>query len=130
MTATVAPAELEGLLIDHKDVADAGVIGVWDEKQGTELPRWVAAAIRVILTHSAYIVPSRDAAANLTPANQAEYTKTVGDWIAGQVAPHKRLRGGIIVIESIPKSPSGKILRKDLRERAAKEWAKDARASL
>jgi len=50
--------------------------------------------------------------------------------VAAQVAPHKRLRGGIVVIESIPKSPSGKILRKTLRERAAKEWAQKARASL
>jgi 4-coumarate--CoA ligase len=42
-------------------------------------------------------------------------------WVGGQVAGHKRLRGGVVFLEAIPKSPSGKILRKDLRELAKKE---------
>jgi 4-coumarate--CoA ligase len=38
-----------------------------------------------------------------------------------QVARHKYLRGGVVVVDAIPKSASGKILRKELRERAKKE---------
>ena len=39
------------------------------------------------------------------------------DWVASNVAGYKRLRGGVVFIDAIPKSPSGKILRKDLRDR-------------
>lgn len=44
------------------------------------------------------------------------------------MAQHKRLRGGVVVVEVIPKSPSGKILRKDLRVRAQAE--RDAEVNL
>ena len=37
----VAPAELEALLIQNPDIADAGVVGVWDPNEQTELPRYV-----------------------------------------------------------------------------------------
>ena len=78
------------------------MIGVYDDDQATELPR-------------AYIVP--------TPAHtkDVDLPKKVADYVAGKVAPHKKLRGGVVVIEEIPKSPSGKILRKDLRAKAAQE---------
>jgi len=39
-------------------------------------------------------------------------------WVSERVANHKKLRGGVEVIDVIPKSPSGKILRKILRDRA------------
>jgi acyl-coenzyme A synthetase/AMP-(fatty) acid ligase len=45
----------------------------------------------------------------------------VSKWVADKVANHKRLRGGVVLIEAIPKSPSGKILRKDLRAMTKKE---------
>ena len=38
------------------------------------------------------------------------------------MANHKKLRGGVVFLEAIPKSPSGKILRKDLRELAKRDW--------
>jgi 4-coumarate--CoA ligase len=41
--------------------------------------------------------------------------------VAKQVAKYKQLRGGVVFIPAIPKSPSGKILRKDLRLMAKKE---------
>ncbi|KAK4189445.1 putative 4-coumarate--CoA ligase [Podospora australis] len=92
----VAPAELEALLISHPKILDAAVIGV--EGEGTEVPR-------------AYIV-----------ADPRQVTaKEVADWVAGQVGNHKKLRGGVVFLEAIPKSPSGKILRKDLRALAARE---------
>jgi len=45
----------------------------------------------------------------------------IASWLAKKVARHKRLAGGVIVTDSIPKNPSGKILRKALRERAKAE---------
>jgi 4-coumarate--CoA ligase len=41
--------------------------------------------------------------------------------VKGQVADYKQLRGGVVFLDVIPKSPSGKILRKDLRGLARKE---------
>ena len=79
------PAELEGLLITHPDVADAGVVGVQVDEQ--ELPR-------------AYIVlknPTKDVAA------QRLVAKEVQEWIKPRVGKPKHLRGGVIVIPEIPK---------------------------
>jgi acyl-coenzyme A synthetase/AMP-(fatty) acid ligase len=55
-------------------------------------------------------------------ADKAKITKEdIVKWLNGQVAAHKRLRGGVVFVEAIPKSPSGKILRKILREMVRKE---------
>lgn len=81
------------------------MIGVYDDNQATELPR-------------AYIVP------NPAHAADKDLPQKVAEYVASKVAPHKKLRGGVIVIEEIPKSPSGKILRKDLRAKAAQEGGK------
>ncbi|GAA5975414.1 hypothetical protein JCM5350_006472 [Sporobolomyces pararoseus] len=97
----IAPAELEGVLLNCPLVADAAVIGVYSEEQATDLPR-------------AYIVPSPAADKN-TVADEA------AKWVASKLAYYKQLRGGVILLDAIPKLPSGKILRKDLRAMAAKE---------
>ncbi len=89
----VAPAELEALMITHPEVADVAVIGVPDEEAG-ELPK-------------AFVVAARD---DLD-------SDQLMDWVAGQVSPQKKIRQ-VEVIEEIPKSPSGKILRRVLRDRA------------
>jgi acyl-CoA synthetase (AMP-forming)/AMP-acid ligase II len=90
----VAPAELEALIVNHPDVADVAVIGVPDEECG-ELPK-------------AFVVAAGD---ELDDAALME-------WIAGQVSPQKKVRL-VEVIEEIPKSPSGKILRRVLKDREA-----------
>ncbi len=92
----VAPAELEVLLVTHPAIGDAAVIPVADEEAG-ELPK-------------AYIV--------IRPGQNLD-EQTVMDFVAGQVAPHKRIRQ-VEFIEQIPKSASGKILRRLLidQERA------------
>ena len=59
----------------------------------------------------AYVVADRKA----MPPEKIE--AFVGD----NVADYKRLRGGVVYVDAIPKSPSGKILRKDLRELARRE---------
>jgi acyl-CoA synthetase (AMP-forming)/AMP-acid ligase II len=91
----VAPAELEGLLLTHPAIADAAVIGLPDEEAG-EVPK-------------AFVVPSGP----LTPDE-------VSAFVAEQVAPYKKVRA-VELIDEIPKTPSGKVLRRVLidRERAA-----------
>ncbi|EXJ95302.1 hypothetical protein A1O1_00422 [Capronia coronata CBS 617.96] len=107
----VAPAELEGKLMDHPGINDVAVIGVNDEQQHTEVPR-------------AYVV----AAEGKTTKQDAEEIVT---WFAGKVANHKRLRGGVRFIDEIPKSAAGKILRRVLKEKAKQEDApKPAKAKL
>ncbi|KAI6140879.1 AMP binding protein [Pisolithus tinctorius] len=99
----VPPAELESLLLQHPDVADAAVIGVLSTET-TELPR-------------AYVVPARAVA-----KEKAEtFALGIQKWVAQRVAPHKKLRGGIVLVEHIPKSASGKILRRELRGRTASD---------
>ena len=88
----VAPAELEALLITHDEVADVAVIGVPDEEAG-ELPK-------------AFVVPAGDGL-------DAE---ALMEWVGGQVAPQKKVRL-VEEIDEIPKSPSGKILRRVLKDR-------------
>lgn len=88
----VAPAQLEALLLSHPSVADAAVIGVRDE-EGEEIPK-------------AFVVT----------ADAALTGEDVMAFVAAHVAPYKKIRR-VEFIESIPKSASGKILRKDLRAR-------------
>ncbi|KAI8157985.1 4-coumarate--CoA ligase-like 7 [Colletotrichum sp. SAR 10_70] len=102
----VAPAELEALLLERPDIADVAVIGV--TINGEEFPR-------------AYIVRSPG-----TNTSGEEIAK----WLEERVAKHKRLRGGVAFTDVIPKNPSGKILRKILREQAKKEVGDEPLAKL
>jgi acyl-CoA synthetase (AMP-forming)/AMP-acid ligase II len=90
----VPPAELEALLITHPDVADVAVVGVPDEAAG-ELPK-------------AFVVP----------ADGDVDAEELMAWVGERVAPQKRIRD-VELIDEIPKSPSGKILRRVLKERPA-----------
>ncbi|KAJ2370540.1 hypothetical protein H4S02_000059 [Coemansia sp. RSA 2611] len=93
----VAPAELEGVLMQHPLVADCAVAGVFDKERQTELPR-------------AFLVLRAGAA-------DAEQTaQDVVRWANARVAYYKRLRGGHVVVRAIPKNASGKILRRKLGE--------------
>lgn len=107
----VPPAELEGLLLGNDDVDDVAVIGVYEESQATEVPR-------------AYIVPKKGV------EGSKDLEKKIMDWLAAKVASHKRLRGGVRFVDEIPKSASGKILRRMLKETAAKEAKKGEKAKL
>merc|ERR1712198_244917 len=88
----VAPAELEDMLRTMDGVKDVAVIGIPHDETG-EAPR-------------AYIV--RNEKSLIT-------SKDVYDFVATRSAPYKQLVGGIEFMEQIPRSHSGKILRKDLR---------------
>ncbi|RKP08854.1 hypothetical protein THASP1DRAFT_15061 [Thamnocephalis sphaerospora] len=93
----VAPAELEALIQTHDAVADAAVIQVQCPEQATELPK---AYVALKATHQ-----------DTTTAQQ------IMDYVTERVAPYKKLRGGVEFIDVIPRSPSGKILRRLLRDR-------------
>jgi acyl-CoA synthetase (AMP-forming)/AMP-acid ligase II/NAD(P)-dependent dehydrogenase (short-subunit alcohol dehydrogenase family) len=87
----VAPAELEAVLLGHPAVAGAAVIGSPDEQAG-ELPK-------------AYVVLR-------SPASVDELLRYVAD----RVAPYKKVRL-LELIDKLPTSPSGKVLRRALVER-------------
>ncbi|ORX59000.1 acetyl-CoA synthetase-like protein [Hesseltinella vesiculosa] len=94
----VAPAELEAVLLSCPLVEDAGVIGVYDEAQSTEFPM-------------AFVVPIDKAQPDENLAEQ------IHQWVDDRVARHKRLKGGIILTDTIPKSPTGKILRNEMKKK-------------
>ncbi len=93
----IAPAELEAVLLTHPAVADAAVVPSPDEEAG-EVPK-------------AYIVLKGQAT-----------EQELMDYVAGRVAPFKKIRK-VEFVDQIPKSPSGKILRRVLtqKERESKQ---------
>ncbi|KAK7793621.1 hypothetical protein R5R35_004856 [Gryllus longicercus] len=90
----VSPSELEAILLTHSAIQEAAVIGIPDEMYG-ELPQ-------------AHVI--KDPATNIT-------ADEIQKFIAGKVAPHKRLYGGVKFVDTIPKTPSGKIQRRELKQR-------------
>jgi long-subunit acyl-CoA synthetase (AMP-forming) len=84
----VAPAELEGYLHDFPGVIDCTAVGVYNKQMATEVPR-------------AYVV-TKDKS---NPINTTELQQ----WFSSRVANHKRLRGGIRLVEQIPRNPHGSI---------------------
>ena len=89
----VAPAELEALLLEHPAVADAAVVGSPDEEAG-EVPK-------------AFVVPA---------GGKQLDVEELQAFVAERVATYKQVRR-VEVLEEIPKSASGKILRRVLVER-------------
>ena len=88
----VPPAEIEAILLTHPKIKDAAVIGIPDERSGEKA--------------LAYVVRVDE---SLTENDVLEH-------VAKTTSPAKRLHGGVIFTDLIPKNPSGKILRRELRE--------------
>jgi acyl-CoA synthetase (AMP-forming)/AMP-acid ligase II len=87
----IAPAELEAVLVSHPAIADAAVVRTPDEQAG-EVPK-------------AFVVATAELSA-----------QEVMDYVAERVAPYKKVRV-VEFVDEIPKSLSGKILRRVLMER-------------
>ena len=110
----VSPTELEKILLSHPQVQDAAVAPIPDETAG-ELPR-------------AYII--KRSGSTLTENEIAKFVAgsllllsryscsacfDMNSVLADQVSAHKRLRGGVIFVDSIPKTATGKIMRRQLK---------------
>lgn len=93
----VAPAELEGILTSHDDVVEGVVCAKWDEAQGTELPM-------------AYVVLSGRVGQGAE--ERRKVLKEIRAFVDGKVSAYKRLRGGVEALEEIPKTASGKVLKR------------------
>lgn len=89
----VPPAEIEALLLSHPKVKDCGVIGIPNEEAG-ELP-------------FAYVVKQ--------PGEKLTAEEVI-NFVAENASKAKWLRGGVKFIDVIPRNPSGKLLRREMRE--------------
>ncbi|KAK0370746.1 hypothetical protein CLIM01_11904 [Colletotrichum limetticola] len=95
----VAPAELEGHLLEHEGVKDCAVIRV--EREGQEHPQ-----------------------AHVVPKDNSVTAESIVEFMNSRLSAHKRLTGGIVFTEAIPKSASGKILRRLLQDPATTKLAR------
>lgn len=102
----VAPAELEAHLLGHPSVADCAVIPIPDDRAG-ELPK-------------AYVVKSSSIGLE---DNDRMVIREIKKHVENHKAKHKWL-AEVKFIDVIPKSPSGKILRRLLRDQDRKERRK------
>jgi acyl-coenzyme A synthetase/AMP-(fatty) acid ligase len=95
----IAPAELEDVLLHHPAITDAAVVGIINDDLQTEVP-------------IAYVKLKN---------KQDETEKMAIDlitYVKSQVIHYKQLRGGIIWTSAIPKTSSGKIRKRELRDQA------------
>jgi long-chain acyl-CoA synthetase len=99
----IAPAEIEALLLEHPGVADAAVIGKPDREAG-EVPK-------------AFVVRK--------PTHAALAAEELIGWARERLAGYKTLHE-VTFVEAIPKNPSGKILRRVLKERELQAAESDA----
>lgn len=88
----VSPSELEDILRRHPSVLDVAVIGVPDDAAG-ELPR-------------AYVVKKPGVALS---------KEEIAEFVDAKVSHHKKLKGGVHFLDAIPKTNTGKILRRELK---------------
>jgi 4-coumarate--CoA ligase len=86
----VAPAELEDILMNHPAIVDVGVSRHWSDEEMTEHPK-------------AYVVLE----AKYFPSDEME--ADIRKWFSQKVVHYKQLRGGVVFIEAVPKTASGKV---------------------
>ncbi|KAK5328327.1 hypothetical protein LTR93_002112 [Exophiala xenobiotica] len=106
----VSPTELEEIISQHPQVQDVGVTSTWDDSQATEVPR-------------AFVVPRPDVPETDLPQLAQEIQTLVADKAAG----YKKIRGGVRFVDGLPKNPTGKLLRRQLRQQdveGRKTWAR------
>ena len=102
----VAPAEMETHLAEHPFVSEVCVVGIPHEFHG-ELP-------------FVFIVPEKKTAALIAkyPEEEAKLRDIIAKHVTDHKVPYKALSGGIEFVESVPKTGSGKLLRRVARDNA------------
>ena len=109
----VPPSELEDLLLKHPAVSEAAVTSIYSDAEATELP----------IAYVTLAAPS----ASLPSAQRQKVLAEIRGWADGQVAGYKKLRGGVWELDPLPKTPSGKILRRELPCRKAQDGGRVAK---
>ncbi|CAH2045280.1 unnamed protein product, partial [Iphiclides podalirius] len=94
----VAPAAVESVVLQHSGVAECGVVGAPDDYAG-ELP-------------TAFVV--------VKPGSRVTARELI-EFAASRLSPANHLHGGVIFVKEIPKNPSGKILRRVLKQNLQKK---------
>ena len=155
----VAPAELEGCLLDHPDVSNACVVGVPDDYSPSLL--FLLPIVYVLIEYRmaggdvplAFVVLSSDASKrvemdrgavevikasiiqvrflllHLLSLSRSDARIFVNNQhVASTKVHYKHLAGGVEIVPSIPTSPSGKLLRRILRDQSNEMMAKRAKA--
>lgn len=102
----VSPSELESVLSQCHGVGDVGVIGVPDGN-GNDLPR-------------AYVVTTEKSVTE----------KDIHEFLGRRVSHYKRLRGGVVFVQEIPRNVNGKVMRNVLKEWAEEDSRANSRARL
>jgi 4-coumarate--CoA ligase len=100
----VSPAEIEAVLLSHENIVDCGVLGI----KAPDSPSHADELIR------AYVVLREG-----TTLTEDEVKQSVRK----SLASYKAVTGGVVFVREIPKSPSGKILKRVLKEMAEREMA-------
>jgi 4-coumarate--CoA ligase len=91
----VNPGEIEEIISHHAAIEDVCVAAVWDDSQATELPR-------------AYVV-----ARHGTVQHDIEkIAHEIREMVDLKVSGYKKLRGGVLFLEQLPRNATGKILRR------------------
>jgi 4-coumarate--CoA ligase len=98
----IYPSEIEKAVITHPAVSDCVVVGIYSHDVATELPR-------------AYVQLVEDA----VKSNELE--QEIQEYTDSQLPDAKRLRGGVVIVNEFPRTASGKIQRRTLKENAQRE---------
>ncbi|KAJ7601054.1 phenylacetyl-CoA ligase [Mycena floridula] len=108
----VSPSELEGSILDHPDVSECCVVGIPDEFSG-EVPL-------------AFVVLSEGTLEKVKqkPSMLEDIKASISKHVSDNKISYKHLAGGVEIVSAIPKNPSGKLLRRVLRDQAKEVIAK------
>ena len=104
----VPPAELEGHLNDHPHVAESAVCALWDADTGTEVP-------------IAYVTLTEEGKRAMSSRDPSSILSDIRIHVDGKVASYKKLRGGVEVLDELPKTGSGKIMKRLLPARLRRD---------
>ncbi|KAE8234374.1 hypothetical protein CF326_g584 [Tilletia indica] len=111
----VSPAELESILFQDANVGDVAVLGVTDPSDASEKPWAFIVHASHATSHPSSPQQEKDKSQASEGDDEESRTKAVMETFNGKVAGYKKLKG-ITWVEKLPKSDSGKILKRELRE--------------